>query len=258
MVCVIIPCFNAKDSIQATLNSVIHQTYQEEIEIIVINDGSTDGCEKLVEDTIANNQTSRVIHLINKPNGGVSSARNRGIQECRGEYIAFLDSDDEWHPQKLEIAIHLMKEKNIDFLGHSYTLEKNFNTISQEKKVTKVSFLQLLLKNFAVTPSIVMKKEICSYFNENMTHTEDHELWLRVALKHDVYYLDLPLVKLGRAELSQGGLSANRWAMRKGEMKMYKNIVMLKKTLIPVFPFLIFFSLMKHVRQILKASFAKN
>lgn len=86
-----------------------------------------------------------------------------------------------------------------------------------------------------------MYKDLCEYFDENMSHTEDHELWLRIALKTDVYYLNLPLTTLGRPALTQGGLSANRWAMRKGELQMYKNILSYKKSLILLFPFLVLF-----------------
>ena len=117
---------------------------------------------------------------------------------------------------------------------------------------------KLLLKNFAVTPSIIIKKEICEYFDETMTHTEDHELWLRLALKLEVYYLNLPLTTLGRPQLSQGGLSSNKWAMRKGELKMYKNIIRYKKSLTLLYPFLVIFSLAKHLRHIIKDYFAKN
>ena len=101
-------------------------------------------------------------------------------------------------------------------------------------------------------------KEICEYFDETMTHTEDHELWLRIALKTDVHYLDLPLTTLGRPTMTRGGLSANRWAMRKGELQMYKNIIRYKKSLTLLYPFLVIFSLAKHLRHIIKDYFAKN
>lgn len=255
---VIIPMFNSKDTIKNVIESVINQTYKEPIEIIVVNDGSKDGCEKIVEKMIINNQTNRTIKLINKPNGGVSSARNRGIKEASGDWIAFLDSDDMWHPQKLELVFEALKDDSIKFIGHSYTLENNFDKKFNLEKLSKVSFTKLLLKNFAVTPSIIIKKEICEYFDETMTHTEDHELLLRLALKLEVYYLNLPLTTLGRPQLSQGGLSANRWAMRKGELQMYKKILNYKKSLIPFYPFLVMFSLMKHLRHIVKDYFAKN
>ena len=255
---VIIPMYNSKNTIKSAIESLLNQTYIEPIEIIVVNDGSIDGCEKIVEEMIINNQTNRTIKLINKANGGVSSARNRGIKEASGEYIAFLDSDDIWHPQKLELVFEALKDDSIKFIGHSYTLENNFDKKFNLEKLSKVSFTKLLLKNFAVTPSIIIKKEICEYFDETMTHTEDHELWLRITLKTDVHYLDLPLTTLGRPTMTRGGLSANRWAMRKGELQMYKNIIRYKKSLTLLYPFLVIFSLAKHLRHIIKDYFAKN
>jgi len=255
---VIVPMYNSKSTIISTIDSVMQQTYQEPIEIIIVNDGSDDGCEKIVEDLILNNQTNRTIELINKSNGGVSSARNMGIKKATGEYIAFLDSDDMWHPQKLEIMSAVIEKYKVVFFGHGYTLKNNFNTTFLVDEPKQVSFLKLLLKNFAVTPSIVVKRDLCELFDEKMTHAEDHELWLRIALKIDVHYLDLPLSTLGRPALTQGGLSANRWAMRKGELQMYKNIVLYKKSLIPIYPFLVCFSLAKHLRHIIKDTFVKN
>ncbi len=257
-VSVIVPMYNSKNTIKSAIESLLNQTYKEPIEIILVNDGSKDDCEKIVEEMIINNQTNKHIKLINKQNGGVSSARNRGIKEASGEWIAFLDSDDMWHPQKLELVFEALKDDSIKFIGHSYTLENNFDKKFNLEKLSKVSFTKLLLKNFAVTPSIIIKKEICEYFDEKMTHTEDHELWLRLALKLEVYYLNLPLTTLGRPQLSQGGLSSNKWAMRKGELKMYKNIIRYKKSLTLLYPFLVIFSLTKHLRHIIKDYFAKN
>ena len=231
----------------------MNQTYQEKIEIIIVNDGSKDECEKIVEEIILNNQTNKLIKLINKSNGGVSSARNKGLKEANGKYIAFLDSDDIWHPKKLEIVIRLMEENKITFFGHAYKLTGDFMSMHEDEKIKKISFLQILMKNITQTSCIVIKKEICEYFNENMSHTEDHELWLRIALNHNLYYLDFPFVKLGRPQLSNGGLSSNRWAMRKGEIQMYRNIAMRKKNLLPLLPFLIIFSLIKHLRSYIKS-----
>ena len=255
---VIIPVYNAEKTIKSTIESVFNQTYAEIIEIIIVNDGSTDDSKKIVTKSILSNKTSRIIKLIDKENGGVSSARNRGIEEASGEYIAFLDSDDEWHPKKLEIVMNLMKKNKINFLGHHYTLENNFNKTFTEKKPKEVSFYHLLLKSSIPTPSVVIKREICGHFNEKMTHTEDHDLWLKTALKNRIFYVELALVKLGRPKLAKGGLSSNKWSMRKGEIEMYLNIVMLKKSLIPFLPFLIIFSLTKHFKNYLKDVFAED
>lgn len=249
IVSVIIPVYNSEKTIESTINSVLHQTYSQSIEIIIVNDGSTDGSKEAINTIIKNNQTIIIIKLINKSNNGVSSARNKGLTVAKGDYIAFLDSDDTWHPEKLEIIIKTMVDNNIKFIGHGYTNKSVFPSLRESGKLKKISFSSLLLKNFAVTPSIVIKKDICELFNEEMSHTEDHELWLRIALNHDVYYLDSPLVKLGRPELSAGGLSSDLWKMRKGEIQMFINIAKRKKALIPSVPLLIGFSLLKHAKK---------
>lgn len=256
---VIIPMFNAKNTIKRTLESVIQQTYSAPIEIIIINDGSNDACEKIVEEVILTScHKNREIKLFNQKNSGVSSARNKGLEQAAGAYIAFLDSDDVWHPQKLELIAKILEEKLIDFLGHGFTLEDNSQMSYSAKQIKKIPFFQLLFRNFAVTPSIVINRKVCRLFNESMKYTEDHELWLRLAWDTDVYYLDLPLTVLGRAQLSVGGLSANKWEMRKGELQMYKNIVSDKKSFIFFYPFFITFSFIKHFRHIIKDIFAKT
>jgi hypothetical protein len=90
-----------------------------------------------------------------------------------------------------------------------------------------------------------------------MKFAEDHELWLRIASKKNIYFLDLPLVLLGRKPLSSGGLSAQKWNMRKGEIQMYINTLKYKKILFLALPFLIIFSLIKYVRLYLKDYFGK-
>lgn len=253
MVSVIIPCYNSQNTIVRALDSVMAQTYRD-YEIILVDDGSTDDTKRAIEEFFDYNMIE--YKYIYQKNSGPSAARNRGVEQARGEYIAFLDSDDAWHPQKLEIILSLIENNRIDILGHAYTLEENCDETFEKRDLKKVGFFQLLLKNFAVTPSVVMRREIFSYFNEEMSHTEDHELWLRTALNYNIYYVDLPLVQLGRAQLADGGLSSDRWAMRRGEITMYKNIALLKRSLIPLLPFLVFFSLLKHFRKSIKNKYA--
>ena len=93
----IIPLYNKERWVKHALDSVLEQTY-ENLEILVVNDGSTDRSVEAVQGI-----KDERIRLIEKPNGGVSSARNRGIEEAKGEYIAFLDADDVWYPQHIEV-----------------------------------------------------------------------------------------------------------------------------------------------------------
>ncbi len=103
MISVVIPLYNKENLIGNTIQTVLNQTYQD-FEIVVINDGSTDNSFAEVEKI----NDSR-IRLINQKNAGVSAARNRGIQEAEGEYLAFLDADDKWHPDYLESIEKLTK-----------------------------------------------------------------------------------------------------------------------------------------------------
>ena len=105
MISVIIPVYNGEKTLEHTLKTLFAQTYQD-VEIIVVNDGSTDSTENIL------NKWSSKIRIINKKNGGVSSARNLGITEAKGEYIAFVDCDDECECNMLEkMYCALQKEK---------------------------------------------------------------------------------------------------------------------------------------------------
>ena len=105
MISVIIPTYNREKFLPATIDSVLRQTYSD-YEIIVVDDGSTDGTQEVIEKLYGGK-----LKYIYKNNGGPASARNVGLKNASGNYIAFLDSDDLWFPEKLETQIRFM-EKN--------------------------------------------------------------------------------------------------------------------------------------------------
>lgn len=255
MISIIIPCFNSQNSIATTLSSIVNQTYKE-YEIILVDDGSRDNTKEVAEKILKEN--SITYKYIYQTNSGPSSARNKAVLNASGEYIAFLDADDAWHPQKLELMMQCFEKEEIDILGHSYSLVHNFEQKYTQTDLHKISFFHLLFKNFAVTPSVMMKRAIFEPFDERMKYAEDHELWLRISNTHTLYFLDAPLVLLGRKPLSAGGLSAQRWNMRKGEIQMYINTLKYKKILFFALPFLIFFSLIKHARRSVKDYFYEH
>lgn len=119
MISVIIPLYNKESYIERTIRSVLSQTFGE-YEIIVVNDGSTDGSVAVVE-----RMNHPFVRLVQQKNGGVSAARNRGIEEARFDYVAFLDADDEWKENHLEVIAHLIKEYPVcGVFGTSYYFAK--------------------------------------------------------------------------------------------------------------------------------------
>lgn len=228
MITTIIPLYNAKETIKSTIESVLKQTYSEPIEIIVVNDGSTDGCEKIVEEIISNNQTNRTIKLINKENGGVSSARNRGIKEANGDWIALLDSDDIWLLEKLEKQVNEIKiNSNIKFIGTNRNgeLYPFFEKANQNLFTLKTK--EILFKMYPQTSTAIIKKEVLlksNLYDETLTHAEDGDLWLKIAQYCDLYVLNEELVYTGDGKRSFGesGLSANMPKMYQGEILALK------------------------------------
>jgi len=252
---IVIPTYNAESTIIKCIESCINQSY-ENFEIIIVDDGSSDNTKSVIAEFFKDKNIN--YKYIYQENCGPSSARNKGVKNSIGEYVAFLDSDDEWHPQKLELTVKILEDERVDILGHGYTFINNFDKGYLSINIDKITFYRLLLKNFAVTPSIIISRSKFQFFDETMRYTEDHELWLRMSVSNTVYYLDLPLVLLGRKPLTNGGLSANKWAMRKGEMKMYCKATKYKNILFFVLPFLILFSLVKHAKSFVRSFIETN
>ena len=128
-VSVIIPTYNREKYIAETINSVLDQTFSD-YEIIVVDDGSADNTERLIREQFAD----EVIYL-SKPNGGPASARNMGMRVAKGEYIAFLDSDDLWLPEKLAIQTRFMDAHPEIGLTYSWALTKTGRKISGTETV---------------------------------------------------------------------------------------------------------------------------
>lgn len=222
---VVIPVYNAKKSIKNAIESVLSQTYCGDIEIIVVNDGSTDGCDKIVDDLILKFDN---IRLINKKNGGVSSARNIGVSAAVGEWIAFLDADDIWLPEKLEKQIAEIKKEKIDFIGCNRNQEVYPFFKKNNKRLFCLSAKDLLFKWYPHTSTALVKRSVllqAGLYDEKRTHAEDGDLFLRVIIFCDIWILNEDLVFTGGGKRSFGdsGLSANMPKMYQGEILALKS-----------------------------------
>lgn len=221
---VVVPMYNSASTIQGVIESVLNQTYSEPMEIIVVNDGSSDGCEKIVEAIILNNQSIHTVELINKENGGVSSARNRGIKEAAGDWIALLDADDIWFPEKLEKQFEVIAENpDISFIGCNRNGEVYPFFGKKKKALYSLNAKEIIIKWYPQTSTAVVKRDLlvkAGLYDERRSHAEDGDLWLRLAVFGDLWVLNEDLVLTGGGKRSFGvsGLSANMQKMYRGEV----------------------------------------
>lgn len=132
LVAVIIPAYNAERTLDTTLDSVRRQTYRQ-LEVIVVNDGSTDGTEGIALRHAAEDDRIRVISV---PNGGVATARNKGIASSNGEFVATLDADDLWHPEKIALQMQALREGGEE-VGYVYCLTRRIDESGRTLGVLK-------------------------------------------------------------------------------------------------------------------------
>lgn len=231
LITVIMPAYNAQNYIAKAMDSVMKQTTNAFIELIVIDDGSTDNTEKIVEqyraDCSGSGASDRELrYLRNKGNQGVAKSRNLGISEAQGEYIAFLDSDDWWELDKLEKQIRILRQNPDTVLCATGRELMNQDGTSRGKIVgvpEKISYKDLLRTNYIPCSSVVMKTQTAREFG--MCHDELHEdyiLWLRVTKKYgDAFGLNEPLLK---SRMSRGGKSRNKLKSAKMHYGTYRLI----------------------------------
>lgn len=224
MFSVVIPAYNCEKTIYGALESVRSQSKYELVEeIIVINDGSTDSTDKVVCDYIKEHQEVNIVY-IKQNNHGVSHARNTGIKKAKGEWIALLDSDDEWAPNKLERQSEIVNsdklQNRIFFLGSMYPLK----IISEKKGLYKLSARELCIRNMPNTPSVIFKRSTgieLGLFDENRKYVEDIQFFQKFLLKDSYYVLaeNLVSVNMGKRYFAEKGLSSNLFQMHKGRNK---------------------------------------
>lgn len=177
------PTYNDSLSINTSIISVLSQTYKN-FELIIVNDGSTDSTEEIIKGI----KDERIIY-IKQENKGASSARNRGVKEAQGKYIAFLDADDYWSPSHLSDHIKYL-EKHSDYVmsfNRYIAVEKDkqklhaWNNQLSGNIYPKLLFIE---NNIIGTPSVVIRKDILKQsglFDENMSMCEDLDLWRRIS-----------------------------------------------------------------------------
>jgi len=178
LVSVIIPFYNNFSYFEKCIKSVLFQTYKK-IEIIIINDGShINNTKKL--NKYKKNKRINIINL--KSNQGVSNARNVGIKNAKGEFIAFIDSDDEWKRTKIEYQLNIMKKNNLNFIHGSYDIVDENNKLLGRMKAKKLDYSDLLSSCDIGLSTVMMDANICKKIKfQKITTKEDYVYWLTLS-----------------------------------------------------------------------------
>lgn len=265
---VVIPVFNGEHTIIRAVESVINQKFTFEkchVEIVIVNDGSTDKTLPLLKEYVSKHSFEN-ISILTIENGGVSKARNYGINHAKFDWIAFLDADDIWHENKLEIQLKYLHEISPTpaFIGSA----RNNEVLSlYGKKITtlyKARLVDLLIKIFPQTSTALVRKDVllkCGLYDTAMTHSEDADLWVRIcSIGEGFYYHPESTTSTGDGKHNFGdsGLSANLHRMEQGAVHMLKKVYRSGNISLALFCSLYLFYKIKYVRRLLIVSLRRK
>ena len=222
LISIVIPLYNSEKYIEETIRSVLNQTYKR-YEVLIVNDKSSDQGTKLIDKLVGNDTRFTIIHLpVNK---GVANARNVGIQKAKGEYIAFLDSDDVWDENKLEKQVKFLMENHSKMCCCAYRqIDEQSNVIkekiSNKKKV--IDYRHLIIKNPIACFTVMIQTEIAKQIEMRNVKHEDFVYWLDVIKKIEhIEYID---EVLGSYRKRRGSISEDKKKSAKWRWNVYRNV----------------------------------
>ncbi|MEI1692552.1 glycosyltransferase family A protein [Acinetobacter baumannii] len=252
LISVVIPMYNSASTIVRALDSVKNQSYICNYEVLVVNDGSIDESQRIVENYISKNKDEKFkVILLNQNNSGVSKARNTGLHFAKGNFIAFLDSDDYWLSHKIERQI-IFLNNDFDFVCSLRNNEKIvFPYKLIENRYANISLKKLLFKVVGQTSTALFKRHILEntgFFDESQKYSEDANYWMRIAKNNNMIILNETLVKTDN-DYGQNGLSSNLAQMEKGVRKNIQEMYSSGAITLLEFIFFNFYSYLKYLRR---------
>lgn len=214
-VSIVIPTHNRADLLKLAIESVMDQTYSD-FELLICNDASTDHTQAVVE-RFADKRIKLTNYRMNK---GVVELRNNAVKDSTGEYIAFLDDDDKWLPDKLEKQVNLLENSTVN-TGATYTGAIILDTELGTQRIVVPRhrgniFRELLINDFIVTSSVVARKacfEKVGLFDPEFRSASDFDMWIRISENFGFDYVEEPLV---RYRIHQNSISTNNMNVIQG------------------------------------------
>lgn len=223
LVSIITPAYNSEKYISDCIDSVLNQTY-ENWEMIVVNDKSSDKTQEIVESYTNIDSRIRLINL--SENSGAAVARNTALDAAKGRYVAFLDSDDRWKKNKLELQLEFMNNHTygFSFTSYEYILDENNNTHKLFPVPVSLSFSQALKHTVIGCLTVIIDKEIIGDFRMPLVRRgQDNLTWLMILKKGFIAYgLNASLAEYRKVK---GSLSNNKIIALKRQWHNYRHII---------------------------------
>ena len=232
-VTVVVPCFRCKGTIQRAVKSVWQQT-KRPAEVIMIDDASGDDTSTVLH-SLSQKHPNWIKIITFEENRGCACARNAGWNAATEPYIAFLDADDSWHPEKLAVQYDIMRmNPDMALSGHPFQVlpaGASLPAVDLSNCVSKrIGAMSLCFRNRFSTPTVMLKSNLPFRFKEGKRFSEDYHLWLQIVFSgFPAYSINGRMTYLHKAPYGESGLSANLWAMEKGELDSFLNLYQTKK-----------------------------
>jgi len=253
---VIIPMYNASQTIEQCLDSVLKQTFIVNYQIIVINDGSTDSSLDILQSYVSNHNYPNFEFIIkNQNNQGAACARNVGLLTANGDWVAFLDSDDQWFPEKTKIQMnYLFANTDVDMVAGIFGDDK-MDVLKHLEDENLITIRDQVLKNYFSPQTVLFRRSILDktgLFNPNMRYFEEGYFFNNMVFHCKCILLNQKVTKsiTNKKRWGENGLSGNLIKMEQGEL--FNIFQAYKKKYISLFLYLfaVLFSIIKFSRRI--------
>ncbi len=225
-VSVVIPTHNSVATIERALRSVASQSARP-CEIVVVDDASSDATLAVVAG-LARDLPLLVRTIALAENLGPGTARNTGWDAATGEWVAFLDADDAWHPEKLSVQHTLMSaEPSLAMSGHlhAFCSDDDWARVPARPTVVRFDLRDFLVRNRCSTPSVMLRRGIAQRFERGSSFAEDYLLWMRIVASHGpCARIETPLVHCTNPAFGGTGLSGHMVAMERAELRNFRTL----------------------------------
>ena len=223
---VVIPCFNSAATIERALRSIESQTTKPH-EVLVVDDASSDNTVSIIEQ-FARTSLLNIRVIKQSLNGGPSVARNTAWNVATSEFIAFLDADDQWHPQKLELQLGVMLDNRtcvMSFHDHLFGSSEQFENLPFTPITSQATMRNYLVRNRSATPTVMLRTAITERFLNTKRYAEDYLLWLTITASHgSALHIHATLAHCSNPGYGGSGQSGKLWKMERSELSGFVSL----------------------------------